>query len=147
MSNFAIGASPAFSNFWNLSTSYGSQLAFSTVISRVWPYTDSQGYDISAMSSYRNQSFFRYLVNVNSTGRGTVRIIYPFDSGAASQHQSPWFRVGNPPYITVLASPIYPYSFNSWRTDAYNTTFLSSNNPASIGWNATGNINVTAIFN
>jgi hypothetical protein len=99
------------------------------------------------MSSYRNQSFFRYLVNTNSTGRGTVRIIYPYDSGAFSEVQSPWFRVGNPPYITVLASANYPYVFSGWRTDPYNTTFLSSGNPTSISWNATGNINVTAIFN
>ena len=144
MANFGLGGSPAFSTF---RANFGlGQTAFSDIIARVWPNNDSQGYDISAMSSYRNQSLFRYTVNSNSSSYGNVRVIYPFDTGYVSSYTTPWFRVGQPPYITVMAQSFYPRTFQSWRTDGYNTTFLANNNPYSAGWNATNFINITAIF-
>ena len=143
MANFGLGGSPAFSTF---RANFGlGQIGMSDIIARVWPNNDSY-YDISALSSYRNQTLFRYTVNVNNSSFGSIQLTYPFTSARTASVTTPWFRVGNPPYITVQAFPFYGRSFNSWRTDGYNTTFLSGNNPANIAWNATGFINVTAIF-
>jgi hypothetical protein len=143
MANFGLGGSPAFSTF---RANFGlGQTAFSDIIARVWPNNDSF-YDISAMSTYRNQSLFRYNINSNNSSFGNVQLLYPFVSARTSSVLTPWFRVGNPPYITVQAFAFYPRSFQGWRTGDFNTIFVNGNNPANIGWNDSGFINITAIF-
>jgi hypothetical protein len=143
MANFALGASPAFSTF---RSNFGfGQTAMSSIIAEVWPYDDTS-YDISAMSSYRNQNMFRYTVNSNNSSFGTIRVFFPFDSLFQTSYTTPWFRVGNPPYITIQAYPIYPRVFTGWRTDPYNTTLVTTSNPTTISWNASSYINITAIF-
>jgi hypothetical protein len=143
MANFFIGGSPAFSTFWNFSTSFGTQLAFSTVISRLWPNDDSF-YDISAMSSYRNSNFFRYNVTSNNSGFGNVQLLSPFVSARTSSVLTPWFRVGNPPFITITATPFYPRRFLRWQDG--NGTILSFNQTYSVGWSDTGTLDLVAIF-
>lgn len=141
MANIIIGGSPAFSNFWNFSTSFGSQLAFSTVISRVWPNNDTY-FDISAMSSYRNSYFFRYSVAAN--GPGLIRVISPFDTGFTNSYTTPWFRVATPAFITVTATANYPARFRWWQDG--NGTILSYDTTASIAWNTTGTFDIYARF-
>lgn len=141
MANFGLGGSPAFSTF---RANFGlGQIGMSDIIARVWPNNDSY-YDISALSSYRNQTLFRYNVYTNNSGFGNVQVNFPFTSARTASVLTPWFRVGNPPYITVTAFPFYPRSFSRWQDG--NGSILSYSQSFNVGWNATGTLDLIAIL-
>lgn len=145
MANFAVGGSPAYSNF-RANYGYG-QTAMSSIRAATYPYNNG------AMSTYRNQSMFRYQIRTYWSGTagyggGTVRMSYPYTVAATTTtFTTSWFAYNNPPYITITAAATYPRSFNSWRTGSYNEYLLSYSLTYSPGWNATNNLIITALFN
>lgn len=138
MANFAIGASPSMVDLFTFNSSY----SMSTIVTAI--SDEGSGWNKFTFSNYRNQQFFRYTIFC-LTGRGIIRVTYPYNSGPTTGTTTPWYRVGNPPFITLQASPSYGFTFAGWQ-DGFGGTYLSFSNPWNAGWNATNNPQIFANF-
>ena len=97
-----------------------------------------------SFAEYRNFQFFRYRIFTIS-GRGVVRVTYPNTSGPQTDYTTPFYRLGNPPFITIQANAQYGWTFNGWY-ETPGGTFISSSNPFNLGGSQTTSAQIYALF-
>ena len=139
MANFSINASPSMSQLFNFNSSYSMQV-ITPSINNV-----TSGWNRNSFFEYRSQTFFRYRVFC-TLGSGIVRVTYPLTSGPSNDYTSPWFRLGDPPYITITATPSSGYTFNGWYEGGAGGSFISSLNPYNIGGTDRTSLDIYADF-
>lgn len=127
MSYFAIDASPSLSQFYSFNSSYS--------MASIVPSIDNSvgGWNEYSFFEYRSNTFFKYKV-VCDAAEGLVRVTYPVSSGFTTDYTTPWFRYGNPSYITLTANAASGYTFVGWREVNESGTLISTFNP----WNIDG---------
>lgn len=101
-------------------------------------------WDRFSFGEYRNQTFFRYQI-FTDIGKGIIRVDYPVASGPSVNYTTPWFRVGNPTYITIIASPSAGFTFNGWYEYPFGP-LVGTTNPWNIPWNQTTSNTLYARF-
>jgi hypothetical protein len=139
MANFSINASPSMNQLFNFNSSYSMQ-AITPSINNV-----TSGWNRNSFAQYASQTFFRYRVYC-TLGSGIVRVTYPLTSGPSNDYTSPWFRLGDPPYITITATPSSGYTFNGWWQGSLVGSFISSLNPYNIGGTEIAGLDIFADF-
>jgi len=84
------------------------------------------------ISNFAGRQFRKISVGTNGLGRGTTNITYPFSDSYGTGYST---DINTYPYVTIVASVYYPYTWTGWYSSDLNdyrtnstTVYLSTGN-------------------